>query len=269
MKGIVYEGPNILSLKEVGDVSPGPGEVKLRVRACGICGSDVHGYLGITGRRLPPMMMGHEFAGEVAELGQGVDQWKKGDRVAVYPVDFCGHCEMCRKGDVHLCLNKRAFGVLDVDGAFAEYICVPAKCCFRVADQIPYSIGTLMEPLAVSYRGVEHAGDLTGRTVLIVGAGTIGLLALACVKMKGAAKIILSDLSDYRLGIAREMGGGCDRQSGQRRLEGTDPCTDRGKGRGCGHRGGGGRSHGAAGHGGIAVWGKGHLDRQQQTICGC
>ena len=171
MKGIVYEGPNILSLKEVGDVSPGPGEVKLRVRACGICGSDVHGYLGITGRRLPPMMMGHEFAGEVAELGQGVDQWKKGDRVAVYPVDFCGHCEMCRKGDVHLCLNKRAFGVLDVDGAFAEYICVPAKCCFRVADQIPYSIGTLMEPLAVSYRGVEHAGDLTGRTVLIVGAG--------------------------------------------------------------------------------------------------
>lgn len=206
MKGIVYEGPNILGLKEVGDVSPGPGEVKLRVRACGICGSDVHGYLGITGRRLPPMIMGHEFAGEVAELGQGVDQWKKGDRVAVYPVDFCGRCEMCRKGDVHLCLNKRAFGVLDVDGAFAEYICVPAKCCFRVADQIPYSIGTLMEPLAVSYRGVEHAGDLTGRTVLIVGAGTIGLLALACVKMKGAAKIILSDLSDYRLGIAREMG---------------------------------------------------------------
>ena len=83
MKGIVYEGPNILGLKEVGDVSPGPGEVKLRVRACGICGSDVHGYLGITGRRLPPMIMGHEFAGEVAELGQGVDQWKKGDQMCI------------------------------------------------------------------------------------------------------------------------------------------------------------------------------------------
>lgn len=206
MKGMVYEGPKILRCREVTDVRPGQGEVRLKIRACGICGSDVHGYLGITGRRIAPMIMGHEFAGEVAELGQGVTQWKKGDRVAVYPVDFCGHCEMCQKGDVHLCLNKRAFGVLDVDGAFAEYICVPAKCCFAVSDQVSYAVGTLMEPLAVAYRGVEHAGDLKGRTVLIVGGGTIGLLALACVKMKGAARIILSDLSDHRLEIARQMG---------------------------------------------------------------
>lgn len=206
MKAVVYEGPGRLVYRETADVIPGPGEVKLRVKACGICGSDVHGYLGLTGRRLEPMIMGHEFAGEIAGLGPGVTDRKVGDKVAVYPVDFCGHCEMCGKGDVHLCLNKRAFGVLDVDGAFAEYICVPAKCCFTVGDHVSYETGSLMEPLAVAYRGVNHAGSLEGKTVLLVGTGTIGLLALACVKMKHPAKILVSDLSDSRLKTAREMG---------------------------------------------------------------
>ncbi|MGI6030723.1 MAG: zinc-dependent alcohol dehydrogenase [Eubacteriales bacterium] len=206
MKGIVYEGPNRLHYTDVPDVFPKAGEVKLRVKACGICGSDVHGYLGLTGRRLEPMMMGHEFAGEIMELGEGVTTAQVGDKVAVYPVEFCGECEMCRQGDVHLCLHKRAFGVLDVDGAFAEYICVPAKCCFPVAEDVSYGVGSLMEPLAVAYRGVGHAGDLTGKTVLLVGTGTIGLLALACVKMKNPAKIFVSDLSDNRLQVAKDMG---------------------------------------------------------------
>lgn len=206
MKAIVYGGPNILNYKEVPDVSPKALEVKVRVKACGICGSDVHGYLGLTGRRLEPMIMGHEFAGEVVELGEGVTDYQIGSKVAVYPVDFCGKCEMCKQGDVHLCLNKRAFGVLDVDGAFAEYICVPAKSCFKVEDHVSYAIGSLMEPLAVAYRGVGHAGDLTGKTVLLVGTGTIGLLALACIKMKNPAKILVSDLSDNRLEVAKAMG---------------------------------------------------------------
>ena len=113
---------------------------------------------------------------------------------------------MCQKGDVHLCLNKRAFGVLDVDGAFAEYICVPEKSCFKVSEEVPYEIGSLMEPLAVSYRGVGHAGDIEGKSVLLVGTGTIGLLALACVKMKNPGQIMVSDLSDHRLEIAKQMG---------------------------------------------------------------
>ena len=104
------------------------------------------------------------------------------------------------------CLNKRAFGVLDVDGAFAEYICVPAKCCFSISDTVSFSVGSLFEPLAVAYRSVQHAGELEGKTVLIVGAGTIGLLALACVKRKKAGRIILSDLSSHRLTVAGEMG---------------------------------------------------------------
>lgn len=206
MKAIVYEGPEKLVYREVPNVTPGKGEVKIKVKACGICGSDVHGYLGVTGRRIAPMVMGHEFAGEITELGEGVENCKIGSRVSVYPVNFCGNCEMCKKGDVHLCYNKKAYGVLDTNGAFAEYICVPAKCCFPVEDKVNDDLASLMEPLAVAYRGVEHAGDLTGKNVLIVGAGTIGLLALACVKRKKTEKVIVSDLSDHRLEIAAQMG---------------------------------------------------------------
>lgn len=206
MKAIVYEGPEQLEYKDVPEVKPAAGEVKIRVKACGICGSDVHGYLGLTGRRLEPMIMGHEFAGEIVETGEGVIKSLPGDRVAAYPVDFCGECKMCREGNVHLCMNKKAYGVLDVDGAFAEYICVPEKCCFPLQEVISYAVGSLMEPLAVAYRGVSHAGDLEGKNVLLVGTGTIGLLALACVKMKNPAKILVSDLSDSRLELAKKMG---------------------------------------------------------------
>lgn len=206
MKAVVYKGPSILSYQDVPDVSPKENEVKLKIKACGICGSDVHGYLGITGRRIPPVIMGHEFSGEVIELGKNVTTVSIGDRVAAYPLDFCGECERCKKGEVHICENKRAFGVLDVDGAYAEYICVPAKVCFKLKDNVSYALGSLMEPLAVSYRAVCHAGDLKGKDVLLVGTGTIGLMALACVKMQNPNKIFVSDLSDNRLQIAKDMG---------------------------------------------------------------
>lgn len=206
MKGLVYTAPEQLKIQEVPKPEPGKGEVLVKIRACGICGSDVHGYLGLTGRRTPPMIMGHEFCGEVVALGEDAKALKAGDRVAVYPVDYCGECKMCRQGDVHLCLNKRAFGVLDVNGAFAQYISIPEKCCFPIADEISDAAASLMEPLAVACRGVSHYESFEGKTVLLVGTGTIGLLALACVKMKKAEKIIVSDLSDSRLEIAKKMG---------------------------------------------------------------
>ena len=206
MKALVYYGPEDLRLAEIADSKPAPGEALIRVRACGICGSDVHGYLGITGRRIPPMVMGHEFSGEVAEVGEGVTGIKVGDRVAPYPVIFCGDCEPCRQGDVHVCLHKKALGVLECNGAMAEYVSLPAKLLFKLADAVSFEVGSMMEPLAVSYRGVNHAGDLTGKSVFIVGAGTIGLLAMAVVKMRNPARIFVSDLSDIRLGVAKKMG---------------------------------------------------------------
>jgi len=206
MRALVYYGPEDLRLAEIADLKPAPGEALIRVKACGICGSDVHGYLGITGRRIPPMVMGHEFSGEVAEVGEGVTDIKVGERVAPYPVVFCGDCEPCRKGNVHLCLNKKALGVLECNGAMAEYVSIPAKLLFKLADNVSYEVGSMMEPLAVAYRGVNHAGDLTGQNVLVVGAGTIGLLVTAIVKMRNSAKIFVSDISDTRLGVAKEMG---------------------------------------------------------------
>lgn len=206
MKALVYHGPEILKWEEIPDVSPGEGEVLIKVKAVGICGSDVHGYLGITGRRTPPMVMGHEFSGIVAAVGAGVTSVKSGDRVAPYPVVFCGECEFCRQGKVNICLNKTAFGVLDCNGAMAEYISVPAKLVFKLSDDVSYSVGSMIEPMAVAYRGVNNAGDLSGKNVLIVGAGTIGLLALAIVKMRNPARIFVSDLSDNRLAVAANMG---------------------------------------------------------------
>lgn len=206
MKGLVYLGEEVLEWKEVDDVTPLDHEVKIKVKGAGICGSDVHGYQGTTGRRIPPMIMGHEFSGVISEVGNSVKELRPGDRVTAYPMDFCGDCPMCHKGKVQFCPNKRFFGVLTTNGAFAEYLCVPAKLCYKLQNNISYSAGSTVEPLAVAFRGVDHGGDLEGKNVLIVGSGTIGLMLVACAKIKNPAKIIVSDLSNSRLDVAKMMG---------------------------------------------------------------
>lgn len=206
MKGLVYHGDEVLKWEEVQDVTPKDNEVKIKVKAAGICGSDVHGYQGITGRRIPPMIMGHELSGIISEVGKDVETLKVGDRVVPYPMDYCGECVFCKRGDTQFCPEKRQFGVLTVDGGFAEYLCVPAKVCYKINDNISYSAGSTVEPLAVAYRGVKHAGDIEGKNILIVGSGTIGLMLVACAKVQNPAKIIVSDLSNSRLDVARKMG---------------------------------------------------------------
>jgi len=206
MKALVYHGPKDLRYEEAEDVTPGNGEVKIKVKSVGICGSDVHGYLGITGRRVAPMIMGHEFAGVIEQVGENVEQYVVGNRVAPYPIIFCGECEYCRQGKTHLCVNKRSFGVLDCNGAMAEYICVPEKNLFKLADNVSDDVGAMMEPLAVAYSGVNTAGDLSGKDVMIVGAGTIGLFVLAVVKTRNPARVFICDLNENRLSKAKGMG---------------------------------------------------------------
>ena len=206
MKGLVFCGNEILNWKDVPDVTPKDNEVKIKIKAAGICGSDVHGYQGITGRRIPPMIMGHEFSGIVVEVGKDVKNIKVNDRVAPFPVDYCGECEYCRIGDVQLCPTRRQFGVLKVDGAFAEYICVPEKVCLKLTDSVSYSAGSTIEPLAVANRAVKQAGNLEGKNVLVVGTGPIGLMVITCVKAQNPAKIFVSDISDHRLSVAKQMG---------------------------------------------------------------
>lgn len=206
MKALRYLGPNKMVVQEQPKPEPKQGEVLLKVRACGICGSDVHGSLGLTGRRIAPMTMGHEFSAEVVELGGNVNSVKVGDGVIVQPINFCGECANCRQGLTNMCLNKKFFGVLTVDGAMAEYVAVPEKLLYKLPEGIPYSVGALTEPYAVAYGSVKKAGDLKDKNVFIVGAGTIGLCILQLVKLQNPKQIIVCDLSDARLKTAKELG---------------------------------------------------------------
>jgi len=206
MKALRYLGPNNLEVCEIETPKPGKGEVLLRVRACGICGSDVHGYLGKTGRRTPPMTMGHEFSAEVVENGAGAGKFLPGDLVAVQPTLFCGECENCRSGFTNCCVNKEFFGVLSKDGAFAEYVVSPEKLLYRLPEGVTPYIGAMTEPYSVAYGAVKKAGQLAGKNVLLLGSGMIGLCILQLVKAQNPALIIVSDLSRERLDTALALG---------------------------------------------------------------
>lgn len=206
MKGLVYYEPENLRLEEVEKALPKNGEVLIKVRACGICGSDVHGYLGLTGRRIPPMIMGHEFSGEIVEVDENVSRFKVGDKVIAQPINFCNECVNCKNGLTHMCLNKKFFGVLNTNGALAEYICVPEKNLYKLPESMSYINGALMEPFAVGYCGIKKCGSLKDKNVLIIGGGTIGQFLLQAVKAQNPKNIIVSDLSDKRLETAKKMG---------------------------------------------------------------
>ena len=206
MKAMVYYGPNDIQITEVDKPSINSKEVLVKIKSTGICGSDIHGYLGTTGRRIPPLIMGHEFTGIVQEIGNNVEGFSQGDRVAVFPVVFCGECKNCKRGMIHICANRKIFGVLKFNGSFTEYIAVPAENLFKLPDNLSFEQGALSEPIAVAVRAVNQAGPLEGKNVLIVGAGMIGLSILSVVNTKNPANIFISDLNESKLEIAKEMG---------------------------------------------------------------
>jgi threonine dehydrogenase-like Zn-dependent dehydrogenase len=196
-----------MELRDIPVPEPRDGEYLIKVEACGICGSDVEGFLGKTGRRTPPMIMGHEFAGVVEKTPPG-GAHKAGSKVVVFPKLFCGECETCKKGLVNLCPRAKFFGVIDYDGAMTEYVCVKEKYL------IPYAgagadAASMTEPAAVAYGAVSKLTDAQiaeARNILVVGAGTIGLLTLCWLKYRGAKRVICSDASDHRLELASRMG---------------------------------------------------------------
>lgn len=207
MKALLYKGPKQLQIVDLPKPVPGKSEVLLKIRACGICGSDVHGYLGLTGRRIAPMVMGHEFSGEIESLGdQTSGKFAVGDRVTVQPVNFCGTCPACKRGQTNICENKSFFGVMDVNGAFQEYLCVPEHLLYHLPKRISFEEGALIEALAVAWCGVNKAGSLTDKNVLIIGGGPIGQLVLMAVKNQKPRKIVLSDLSETRLQTGKKIG---------------------------------------------------------------
>jgi len=187
----------------------GPDRVVVKVAATSICGADRHLYLwdkmGQNLRPTLPLVMGHEVSGTIAAVGSGVNGWAVGDRVALESHLMCGECYMCRTGDAHLCERMRVLGIT-FDGAFAEYVSVPASICFRLPDGISFDAAALFEPAGVAMHAIQRAGALAGGTVLVSGCGPIGLYLIQLAFLTGAARIVAVETNPYRRAMAKEIG---------------------------------------------------------------
>ncbi|MDB6134525.1 MAG: Alcohol dehydrogenase zinc-binding domain protein [Verrucomicrobiales bacterium] len=187
-----------------------PDEVLVKVAACGICGSDVHGMDGSSGRRIPPVIMGHEASGTIVEIGDQVENWTKGTRVTFDSTLYCGQCAWCADGQVNLCDNRRVLGVSCGDyrqnGAFAEYVAVPARVLYAIPENMSFEQAAFAEPAAVALHAVNRAQAGPGQSALVVGAGIIGLLIIQALKAAGCSKVYATDLSEARLDLARDLG---------------------------------------------------------------
>ena len=210
MKALVLEEYKKLVINDVPEPAVAPGEVLIQVHSCGICGSDVHGYDGSSGRRIPPIIMGHEAAGVVVKLGAGVNGFSEGDRVTFDSMISCGRCRFCRSGAPNLCDDRTVLGVSCEDyrrnGAFAEYVNVPEHIVFKVPDSLPFNEAAMVEPVSVAVHAVNLTPVRLGATALVVGAGMIGLLTVQALRAAGCGEVIAADLDDGRLEAARKMG---------------------------------------------------------------
>jgi L-iditol 2-dehydrogenase len=210
MKALLLSEYSRLEVVDMPMPRPGPDDVLVKVEACGICGSDIHGYDGSSGRRIPPLVMGHEAAGVVAAAGAGVTDLKEGQHVTFDSTVFCGECEYCRSGESNLCQNRQVVGVSTPDfrreGAFAEYIVVPRRIVHAIPENLSFSEAAMVEPLSVAVHAVALSELKEDSSALVVGAGMIGLLVLQALRAAGCTNVIVSDVDDSRLKLAKELG---------------------------------------------------------------
>jgi len=210
MKALVLSAYKQLDLVDMPAPQPGADELLIRIKACGICGSDVHGYDGSTGRRLPPIVMGHEAAGIVEAVGSAVEEFRVGDRVTFDSTVYCGKCFYCRRGQINLCDNREVIGVSTPAfrrmGAFAEFVAVPARIAYALPDNMTFAHAALIEAVSVAVHAVSITPIALDDTVVVVGAGMIGLLAMQAARQAGAGQVFVADLDDARLAMARELG---------------------------------------------------------------
>jgi 2-desacetyl-2-hydroxyethyl bacteriochlorophyllide A dehydrogenase len=213
MRAVVIDAPGSIRVDSVPDPTPRPNEVLVRVEACGICGTDLHIIDGDSPLTHYPIIPGHEFAGEVVALGSAIAQENGigeanisvGSRVAIEPNLFCGHCEFCRTGHENLCLNYAALGVTTA-GAIAQYVSVPIVKAYELPDTISLREAALIEPVSCAVHGMHMLNPRSGDTVLIVGAGTMGLLLLQLVVRGGASRVVMVDVNAQRLARAEALG---------------------------------------------------------------
>lgn len=236
MKALVLTGPCEFNYDTAfPDPAPGAGEVLVKIKACGICGSDIHGMDGRSGRRQMPIVMGHEAAGEIVALGEGVTGWEIGERVTFDSTEYCGECEECQSGYVNLCPNRKVLGVSPGEyrrhGCFAEKIALPTRILYRIPQALTFEKAAFAEPVSIALHAVNLADGIevgeaftpkgecaegcecheeeeegNGGTAVVIGAGLIGLLVVQALKARGWERVIAVDLDDKRLALARELG---------------------------------------------------------------
>ncbi len=210
MNALLLSKYNHLEIANLPVPVPEPVDVLVQVAACGICGSDVHGYDGTSGRRIPPLVMGHEAAGIVAAIGSEVSGFAVGDRVTFDSTVYCGVCTFCRKGEVNLCDDRQVVGVSCGDysraGAFAEYVAVPARIVYKLPESLAFAEAAMLEAVSVALHAVA-VSKLEGKeTALIIGAGMIGLLTLQAAHAAGCSRVFVADIDTTRLKSASELG---------------------------------------------------------------
>ena len=210
MKALVLKESRRFALEDFPAPTLQADEVLVRVRACGICGSDVHGMDGSSGRRIPPIIMGHEAAGEISRVGNNVSKWNVGDRVTFDSTVYCGECWFCQRGQVNLCEHRRVLGVSCAEyrrhGAFAEFVAVPQRILYKLPDALSFEHAALVEAVSVAVHAVRRTPFAAGMSAVVVGTGMIGLLVVQTLRVVGCDPIIALDLDTNRLALARKFG---------------------------------------------------------------
>lgn len=207
MKASRFLGNKTFAVTDLPTPHAGPGELVLRNQVCGVCGTDVHIYHGEPGSAdvNPPVVLGHEYSGEVVEVGKGVTGFAVGDHVTVDPNIYCGHCAYYQNGKKQLCPSMEAIGVTR-DGGFAQYSLIPASQAFKLEPTVPWEAAAMAEPLACCLHGIDLAGIQVGDKVCVVGGGAIGLLMVQLAKLSGASQIVLSEPNEKRRQVGLQLG---------------------------------------------------------------
>ncbi len=205
MKQAVMTSPGIIEFRELPVPEPGPGEILLRMKRIGVCGSDIHVYHGKHALTPFPVVQGHEVSGVVEKLGPGVHGFRPGEAVTFQPQVYCGQCYPCTHGDYHICDHLKVMG-FQTTGAASEFFAVPASKVLKLTPGISLDQGAMVEPVAVAVHALGRSAGVAGKKVLVLGAGPIGNLVAQAALGSGAAAVLITDLSDFRLGMARQCG---------------------------------------------------------------
>lgn len=207
MKSAVFYGKHDMRVEEAAMPKPGPKEVLIQVKACGVCGTDVHIYEGDKGAAevTPPTILGHEFSGIIAETGSEVEGFKEGDRVCIDPNCYCGACDFCRNGTAHYCEHMIGYGTT-VNGGFAEYCAVNQRQVYRLGDNTSFEQGAMTEPVACCLHGIDMCEIQPGHQVVVIGGGMIGLLMVQLAKLAGAAKVALLEPVEKKRKMGERLG---------------------------------------------------------------